>query len=588
VEWRFSVVIPTYERRELALASVSAFARQSFSGRFEVIVVVDGSTDGTAGALRALDVPFPLTVVEQPNRGASAARNAGAAAARGEILLFLDDDMEAHADLLAEHDRSHRDGADVVFGHLPLHPQSPANFLSAGIKWWTDGRLERLTGPGAQLTLHDLLTGQMSISSELFKQAGGFDPGFTAGGTFGDEDIDFGYRLMRAGYRLTFNPAAISWQNYVVRPHQYLRQWRQAGSADVAFARKHPEAASTIFALNGAEKKANRLLWRPLVSLAPVTTPIMAGLRWLALALVRHWSRYPAIVRFFYQVWAMEYWRGVRDGGGMPRPRPVCVLAYHAIQDLGHAPVIGPYTVAPRRFASQLHMLCRLGFNFVTLDEVLCYVRGRGGLPRRPLLLTFDDGYAHLLETMLPVVRARSIPAVAFAVSTQLGGTNVWDEAIGAPSLRLLDADGLRQLAAGGVEIGAHSRTHRPLTKLCDQQLTAEIAGSIKDLEEAGVRRPRAFAYPEGEHDERVVSAARDSGLDAAFTVVPGRLQMGSDPLRIPRVEVLAADGSLRLLWKVLGARVKSFERESQPAGADALAPGLDERPLRDGGNGST
>ena len=117
----------------------------------------------------------------------------------------------------------------------------------------------------------------------------------------------------------------------------------------MAFARKHPEAATTIFALNGADKKSNRLLWRPLVSLAPVTTPIMLVLRWLALALVRRWSRYPAVVRFFYQVWAMEDWRGVRDAGGMPQPRPVCTLAYHAIQDLRQAPVIGPYTVAPGR-----------------------------------------------------------------------------------------------------------------------------------------------------------------------------------------------------------------------------------------------
>ena len=323
----FSIVIPTYQRRDVVVASVKALAAQDLAGSFEVVVVVDGSRDGTAAALRRLIVPFPFVVLEQPNRGAATARNAGAAAASGRILLFLDDDMEAHPRLLSEHVRSHNEGADVVFGHLPLHPESPNNFLSAGVKLWTDGRLERLSAPGAALTLHDLLTGQMSLRRELFNRMGGFDPTFTAGGTFGDEDIDFGYRLVQAGYRLAFNERAISWQKYVVQPRQYLRQWRQAGRADVAFARKHPEQAQTVFDLNGAAKLSNRLLWRPLASCQPLTAPLMNLLRWLALALVACWGSHARIVRFFFQISAMEYWRGVQEAGGMPRPRRVRVLS---------------------------------------------------------------------------------------------------------------------------------------------------------------------------------------------------------------------------------------------------------------------
>ncbi len=210
--------------------------------------------------------------------------------------------MEAHPRLLAEHERSHQEGADVVFGHLPLHPQAPASFLSDGIRQWTDGRLARLIEPGATLTLHDLMTGQMSLRRSLFAEIGGFDPGFTAGGTFGDEDIDFGYRLMRSGRRLVFNPAAITWQNYVITPSHYLRQWRQAGRADVAFARKHPEMAGAIFEANGASTPVNQRLWQPLAAAAPFSTPLMTALRWLALALVRRWQANGRIVRFFYQI----------------------------------------------------------------------------------------------------------------------------------------------------------------------------------------------------------------------------------------------------------------------------------------------
>ena len=144
---RFSVIIPTYQRRGLAVDSVSALANQRFHSGFEVIVVVDGSTDGSAEALRELKLPFSYAVLEQPNSGASVARNHGAAIARGEILLFLDDDMEAHPRLLAEHDKRHRDGADVVLGNIPLHPRSPDNLLSRGCKDWAEDRNRRLSAP---------------------------------------------------------------------------------------------------------------------------------------------------------------------------------------------------------------------------------------------------------------------------------------------------------------------------------------------------------------------------------------------------------------------------------------------------------
>src|SRR6266487_2852993 len=133
VSLRFSIVIPTYQRRDVVLSSVHALAAQEDGGPFEVIVVVDGSTDGSADALRELETPFPLSVIEQPNRGQAEARNQGVAAARGELLLFLDDDMEAHPRLLAEHDRSHREGADVVLGHIPVHHESPPSFLAAAV-----------------------------------------------------------------------------------------------------------------------------------------------------------------------------------------------------------------------------------------------------------------------------------------------------------------------------------------------------------------------------------------------------------------------------------------------------------------------
>ena len=142
-EPRFSVVIPTYQRRDVVVESVRALGAQ-VGPSFNVVVVVDGSADGTASALRALDVPFPMAVLEQPNNGAAAARNRGAAAAVGDIILFLDDDMRAASDLLEAHEQRYRAGADAVMGHVPIDPQSPPSLLTLGAEDWAEQRRERL------------------------------------------------------------------------------------------------------------------------------------------------------------------------------------------------------------------------------------------------------------------------------------------------------------------------------------------------------------------------------------------------------------------------------------------------------------
>ncbi|MCB0628216.1 MAG: polysaccharide deacetylase family protein [Saprospiraceae bacterium] len=535
---RFSIVIPTYQRKEVVKASVKALSRLEFAGGLEAVVVVDGSTDGTAEALRSLDLPFPFRVIEQENQGASTARNRGATAATGEIILFLDDDMEAHPQLLNEHDRSHREGADAVIGHIPLHPDSPQNFLSELVGQWAEERVSELQAVHGKLPFNEIMTGQLSIARETFFALGGFNTKFTHGGSFGNEDLDFGLRLQERGYHITFNPQAISWQKYVVSPRQYLRQYRQAGRADVLFARLHPEHTAHLF--TRTQRPSDRLVWRwwrPL-------------LRWGILSLLERGMQGPRLARLFSRLVDLEYYRGVRDGGGIPGPASLRVLCYHAVSDLAGATVIEPYGIPPDQFRRQLDLLQRWGFQFIDVHEFFRYLDRKAGLPRRAVLLTFDDCYRDILEAALPILREKGIPAVAFAVSRLK--TNVWDRPLGAPSLHLLDADGLRALTREGVVIGSHSRYHPMLNRISPAQLKEEIEGSVSDLEAMGLERPSLLAYPYGEYNEKVQQAARKAGLRAAFTVEPGLVRSGTDYYRLPRIEILRKHTGWRLLWRVL------------------------------------
>ncbi len=534
---RFSVVIPTHERRHLVRRSVLALAEQVFED-FEVIVVDDGSSDGTAPALRSLSVPFALRVVEQENRGAGSARNAGAAVADGDTLLFLDDDMIADPRLLLEHERSHAQGADLVLGDLPLHPESPQNLLSRGVEHWARSRTERLAAAD-HIPLGDLLTGQMSISRALFQELGGFDAAITRNGRFGGEDIDFGYRVTQAGCRVMFNPEARSHQYYDVDPRTFLRRTYESARAHQELALKHPERSREFEGELRFGSARGRWLFAPLIAApAPVSWPLRAGLA----ALVRHGHDGPRLRRAFLLMRIFEHTRGIRDARRTHGTGQVVVLAYHAVADLRGDRILARYGVPPTRLAAQLDDLRDHGWKFVDLDAVIRALAGQRRLPKRAVLVTFDDCYADLLAAGAPVLGKRGIPAVAFAVAGLLGASNQWDLEIGARELQLLDAEELGQLGARQIEIGSHGMWHRALTKVPSDELEEELIGSAARLQEAGLPRPRALSYPYGDFSPAVAGAAHRAGYEAAFTTDPGVVRRHSERTALPRIEVHATD----------------------------------------------
>lgn len=536
---RCSIVIPTYQRRERVVQVVAALERQQHRD-FEVLVVVDGSSDGTADALRALRASFPVKVLEQANQGAAMARNAGARAASGELLVFLDDDMEADPDMLAEHLRSHREGADVVVGHVPLHEESPATAIAAVTGRWAERRRKRLETAGGEVPAADVLTGQMSIARAAFEQLDGFDESFTRGGLFGGEDLDFGVRARRAGLKIAFNPAAVSHQYYDVDAATYTRRSRQVARSDQELIARYPELAAE---LSRRRRFASR--WEAVVfgALARLPEPLVAPVRWSAIRLFSRAQPGKVSNRLFFAIQAMEHLRGARP----QRPWQVVVLAYHAISDLSGDRVLREYGVPAERFAAQLETLARRGWRFIAFDDLVRAIAHRGSLPARAVLVTFDDAYQDLLEHGSPVLAHHRVPGLVFAVSSKLGASNDWEARAGVTRLALLDEAGLKALAVRGLTVGSHGATHRSLVELDERELDAELIGSAAALEALGFPRPTAFSYPYGECNERVAAAVRSAGYAAAFTVDAGLVKPGQDRFSLPRVEVYASDTPLSL-----------------------------------------
>ena len=225
------------------------------------------------------------------------------------------------------------------------------------------------------------------------------------------------------------------------------------------------------------------------------------------------------------------------------RPWRALVLCYHAVsEDWPHDLSVGLET-----FEQQLTALLRRGFRPAAAQELL----GNGS---RLLHVTFDDAFTSV-EEAVPVLERLGVPSTVFACSGFADGgraLNVPELAtqveMHPDDLATMDWDALRTLAARGVEIGSHTVSHPHLTRLTDAELQRELRESRERIADELARPCRYLAYPFGDEDARVRSAAAAAGYDGAFAL-PGR-EDRIDRFALPRVGVYRRDSRLRLHLK--------------------------------------
>lgn len=192
------------------------------------------------------------------------------------------------------------------------------------------------------------------------------------------------------------------------------------------------------------------------------------------------------------------------------------VLMWHGFEQRDDAD--DPYRVfvRPEAFARQLDALAARGSHFLDLDGYLAGLRA-GRWPARSVLLTIDDGYVSTVTRAAPLLAARGVPAVLFALAGRLGGRSSWMPAM--PDEPLLDRAGLRELEAHGVRVEAHGWDHALLPGLPPAELRRQVADARAALADVLGRPPVAFAYASGQHDAAARRAVRDAGYACGFAV---------------------------------------------------------------------
>jgi GT2 family glycosyltransferase len=235
-----AVIIPTRNRAERLSSTLGTLAWQTVPPDvFEVIVVADGCRDGTAARVRSTDLPFAVRVLEQPASGAASARNRGAELTGAPLLLFLDDDMEASPGLLDAHLETHRRNAGcVALGYFRYPRREENDVLANHVDVWWGDRFSSLCEGSHRFTFMDLVTGNVSLSADLFAEVGRFDERFV--GRAG-EDYELGVRLVKHGARFRFvREAACIHHDRPTRRRMVGRAYAE-GRGHVLVAGLHPE-----------------------------------------------------------------------------------------------------------------------------------------------------------------------------------------------------------------------------------------------------------------------------------------------------------------------------------------------------------
>lgn len=215
--------------------------------------------------------------------------------------------------------------------------------------------------------------------------------------------------------------------------------------------------------------------------------------------------------------------------------RRVPVLMYHEISAEPRS--ASRLAVHPETFAGQLGYLNDHGYVPVTASQLAAAMggpAGGGGLPDKPVVLTFDDGFADFYDTALPLLQRHGFTAAVFVTSGWVAGGTA---ASSAPA-SMLSWPAIADLAATGIEVGAHSVRHPQLDQLGQAALRGELADSKKAIEDRLGAEVPGMAYPFGYSSERVRKLAAEVGYDYAFAVGNRLASESASAYALPRLTV--------------------------------------------------
>lgn len=548
-----SVAIATLRRPALLRKTLDALAEdaRAWSASVQAIVVCDGEDEGTRQLAHSytpvgMDMEW---VFHEQNLGLASARNSGAERARGDLLVFLDDDVEVAPGFLDQHVKAHLEAEqqDPRFHYVAcgrIVESAPAKQTSRTGEFleraWSS-TLDRFeaamrtgeTDPDLANALEISCFGlNCSMRRELFAATGGFERLLR----WMSQDLEYGVRLYMRGVRFLFTPATVFHRNNKNLVTYFARCWSIGGACEalraVDLGQRNSQIRSLLNLDTGPklDQLTNRVFWH-------------AHEQGLEVASLLRKITDKTGSRLAFRLWhdterLSRYWAAVQEAGVTRQQlkdlagEPVRVLMLHSISEPQNARE-SKYYLSPDRFRLLLERMRDAGYRCADPkkleDADAVWSPGE-------LVLTFDDGYDDFYTEVFPLIAEQGLKPLLFLPTEWIGKFNGWEAYQPRRKRNLMTLDQIRELQRHGVRIGSHSLTHPVLPTLNPDELWREVSESKHRLEDLLGEPVNTFAYPFGEADRRVRAAVIEAGYKLAFTTAEG-LNIWQDPFALKRID---------------------------------------------------
>lgn len=208
----------------------------------------------------------------------------------------------------------------------------------------------------------------------------------------------------------------------------------------------------------------------------------------------------------------------------------ILVLNYHKIDNMNIS-----LSVLPKDFDQQMAYLKENGYHTISPKEMYAALTENAELPDKPVLITFDDGYADNYIYAYPILQKYGFKGTIFVITSFMDTQKnyiTWAQA--------------REMEAGGMSIESHTVTHKSMTELSDAQLRDELVNSKRAIEEKLGKEVDFIAYPTGTYNLHIASLVQEAGYKGAFTIKYGNIDKASNLYALERVPVFHTENTFK------------------------------------------
>jgi len=231
------------------------------------------------------------------------------------------------------------------------------------------------------------------------------------------------------------------------------------------------------------------------------------------------------------------------------------ILCYHYVEPIGAT--AAPYSISITQLELHLDFLAGHGYKTIGFSDLYQSLNAGIRPSRKSVIITFDDGGRCFHQRALPALLERNMTATVFIVAGEIGGTNQWDVATGAPERALMNETDINDLARYKIELGSHGWSHRAIPECSSQELEIEIGRSRYELESRFGQSITTFAYPYGRYLEDNHAILKQLGYLGAVSIFSPYPTVLSNPFAMRRIAIHSGDTPFRLQMKLAPAYLK-------------------------------